>query len=321
MHASRTPGVIGVVVLALTATLLVWLAWPSAGGRRYTAVFDRAGAGLDAGRSEVKVRGITVGKVERVALRPDGSVLVRLRSTVPIPASTHATIEPVSFFGPKDVALDLGTGPALPEGGRITATAPVTDATDLAGPAYALTRAIDPDEVASLLHTFGAGLRGEENALRRTLINGATVVDATHRRSTDLKAIVDDLAGIGAVLADRGNAITGAVDDLNGLAPVIYDRPDRVAKLLDEASHFAATTGGVLDRQGAHLGKIIDGTAPAVGVLAAQSPRIGQLIDVLDGFFHGLASLMNTPGPQGTLLGQGLNTLSLDFCKIFIDVC
>ncbi|WP_235828578.1 MCE family protein [Actinomadura rubteroloni] len=309
------------MALALTAALLAWSAWPSVEGRRYTAVFDRAGAGLDAGRSEVKVRGIAVGKVEQVALRPDGSVLVRLRSTVSIPASTRATVEPVSFFGPKDVALDLGSGPALPEGGRITAAAPVTDATDLAGPAYALTRAIDPDEVTSILHTFGVGLRGEESALRRTLVNGATVVDATHRRSADLRAIVNDLAGIGGVLADRGDALVGAVDDLNGLAPVVYDRPDRVAKLLDEASRFASTTGAVLDRQGAHLGKIIDGAAPAVGVLAAQSPRIGQLIDVLEGFFHGLASLMNTPGPQGTLLGQGLNTLSLDFCKIFVDVC
>ncbi|WP_019634218.1 MlaD family protein [Actinomadura atramentaria] len=321
MHTSRTPALVGVTTLVLVAALLGWLARPHHDGRRYRAVFDRAGQGLDAGRSDVKVRGVAVGRVESVRLLPDGRVAVRFRATVAVPASARASIEPVSVFGPKDLVLDLGSGPALPEGATVAAAGPPLEPADIADPAYELTRAIDPDDVAAVLHALSAGLSGEGPALRRALDHGAAVVAATDRRRDDLAAIVGDLADVGATLGERGARITGAVGDLDRLAPVVHGRPDRVSALLDEAARFAATTAGTLDRQGGHLGSIIDSAAPAVGVLAAQAPRIGRLIDVLDGFFHGLASMINTPGPSGTLLGQGLNTLSLDPCSIFIDVC
>ncbi|XVQ09130.1 MlaD family protein [Spirillospora sp. CA-255316] len=65
---------------------------------------------LAAAVTDVKVRGVTVGKVESVALAPDGRVRVRLRveRDVRVPRGAQARIDPVSIFGPKEISLDLG---------------------------------------------------------------------------------------------------------------------------------------------------------------------------------------------------------------------
>ncbi|WP_241683747.1 MlaD family protein [Actinomadura sp. J1-007] len=122
-------GVVGAGVIAAAATFVAVGSTPShAGSTYYTASFGRAGQGLDPGKSDVKIRGITVGGIDTVKLRRDGRVSVRMRvdKGVRIPATTSATIEPVSVFGPKDMALDLGPGelhgPYLPDGGTVAKT-------------------------------------------------------------------------------------------------------------------------------------------------------------------------------------------------------
>src|SRR5690606_3701060 len=113
--------------------------------------------------------------------------------------TAKASIEPVSVFGPKDLVLDLGehevTGPYLGDGQEIRKTEDPEELSDTAWPAYRLTRAIDPDEVATILRTFGAGLSGQGPALRRTIGNGATVVDATYRDRAAINALLHDING------------------------------------------------------------------------------------------------------------------------------
>src|SRR5690606_13473461 len=105
---------------------------------------------------------------------PDGRVRVRFRiddRDVRITRDAVASIEPVSVFGPKDLAVDLGAtaekGPFLEEGGTVARTEDPEEPADAAWPAYRLTGALDPQDLSALLHTFSEGLRGQGPALRR----------------------------------------------------------------------------------------------------------------------------------------------------------
>lgn len=310
-------------LLAAVAVMAVASARPGGREHRFTAVFASAGQGLDPGRSEVKVRGIAVGRVESVRLRRDGRVVVgfRVDGAVPVRTAARAAIEPVSIFGPKDLALDPGTGPPLADGGRITRTAGPEELTDVAGPAYDLTRAIDPDDVATLLHSLSSGLDGEGPALRRTVLNGAELVDAIHARRPEIARLISDITGVSGTLGDRGATIAGMAADYNRLAPSLYARPDRVSRLLDETSRLAERTSGALRRQGTGLGRMIDATGDVAGVIGPLHRNMPVLMDVLHGFFHGLGGLFRIEGPEGTVLATGLDYLSVNPCDTFIDLC
>ncbi|MFF5258385.1 MlaD family protein [Actinomadura viridis] len=321
-------GLVGAGVIAGSAALVAIGSTPShEGSTYYTASFGRAGQGLDPGRSDVKIRGITVGTVEKVALERTGRVAVRVRVDpgVKVPRTAAARIEPVSVFGPKDLALDLGagelTGPYLPDGGRIARTSDPQELAETAWPAYRLTRAINPDEVTTILRTLSSGLSGQGPALRRTIGNGTTVVEAMHANRAAIQSLINDISGLSGELGPRGGTINATVRDLNRLSPVISGRPDKVTRLLEESATLADTVGGTLQRRGADLGTIVDEAGRAVSVVAGQRHNVPVMIDSLNGFFAMLARIIRTDGPEGTKLASVIATLPLDLCKAIADVC
>lgn len=321
-------GLVGAGVIAAAAALVAIGSTPDhSGSTYYNATFGRAGQGLDPGKSEVKVRGISVGTVDELSLDDQGRVKVRFRvdKGVKVADTTVATVEPVSVFGPKDLSLDLGahelSGPYLKDGGTVVKTNDPEDLSDTAWPAYKLTKAINPDDVATLLHTFGAGLSGQGPALRRTIDNGAIVVDATYRDRAAINALLNDINGLSGTLASRGDTIARFSGDFNRLSQVISERPDKVSQLLDEASDLGDTLGSNLQRHGGNLGEIIDTGGDVVSVFNRQRRNIPVLLDSLNGFFGLLAQIIRIPGPEGTVIAQARDDLPLDICQIFIDAC
>jgi virulence factor Mce-like protein len=321
-------GLLGAGVIAGAAALVAIGSTESHPGSSYfTASFGRAGQGLDAGRSDVKLRGITVGTVDEVDLESTGRVRVRIRvdQGIRVPRTATAQIEPVSVFGPKDVDIVPGagelTGPFLADGARIVNTRDPQDLSETAWPAYELTRAINPDDVTTIVHTFAAGLSGQGPALRRTIDNAGTVVDATHASRAVIASLINDINGVSGTLGSRGDTINRTISDFNRLAPAINDRPDKVEQLLDEGGRLAGTLGTNLRSHGGHLGTIIDSVGPAATVAAQRRANVPILIDGLNGFFALLADVIRVPGPRNTLLAQASNVLPLDLCFLLYDVC
>ncbi|MFA1538566.1 MlaD family protein [Actinomadura monticuli] len=321
-------GLVGAGVIAAAAALVAVGSTPShAGSTYFNATFSRAGQGLDPGKSEVKVRGIAVGDVDKIQLDHQGRVKVRFRidKGVKVADTAVATVEPVSVFGPKDLNLDLGahelTGPFLKDGGTVVKTHDPEDLSDTAWPAYKLTKAINPDDVATLLHTFGTGLSGQGPALRRTIDNGAIVVDATYKDRAAINGLLNDINGLSGTLGSRGDTMAGLVGDFNRLSETITARPDKISQLLDESGKLGDTLGTNLQQHGGNLGKIVDNGGKIVSVFNRQGRNIPVLLDSLNGFFNLLAQIIRIPGPQGTVIAQARNDLPLDICQIMIDVC
>ncbi|MFG2091705.1 MULTISPECIES: MlaD family protein [unclassified Spirillospora] len=321
-------GLVGAGVIAAAAAFVAVGTTPSHEGSTYfNATFGRAGQGLDPGKSDVKIRGIAVGTVDELTLDDSGRVKVRFRvdEGVKLADTTAAAIEPVSVFGPKDLALNLGahevTGPYLKDGGTIAKTEDPEELSETAWPAYKLTKAINPDEVATILHTFGAGLSGQGPALRRTIDNGATVVDATYRDRAAINALLNDINGLSGTLGPRGDTIVRITTDFTKLAQVINEKPDKIEQLLTQTSELGDKVGNSLHDHGANLGRIVDGGGDALAVVNDERRNLPVLMDGLIGFFALLSRIIRVPGPEGTVIAQARATLPLDLCQIFIDVC
>jgi phospholipid/cholesterol/gamma-HCH transport system substrate-binding protein len=116
--------VIGVVVLALSALAIAAFVWLSSGGRGsdfrfYTVYFEHQSLdGLQVG-SAVNMRGITVGRVEKVAIEPDNinrvRVVVRVARETPVRVNTKATVSRNFVTGIARIRLETPSpaGPVL----------------------------------------------------------------------------------------------------------------------------------------------------------------------------------------------------------------
>lgn len=314
------------VMVGGAAALVAGAVQTHPGATHYSATFGRAGQGLDE-RSKVKIRGIAVGSVSGVGLDDKGRAVVRFEVDhgIKVPRTASAGIEPVSVFGPKDLTLDLGSGegsgPYLPSGGNIAKTTDPQELSDTAWPAYRLTTAINPEEIATILHTFSEGLNGKGPALRRTIDNAATVVDGAYRNKAALRQALLDIEGLSNTLSTRGDEIVGITRDFNNLSPVLNDRPDKITQLLDGAGRAAATAGDGLQKHGDQAGLVVDTGGNLINVLYRQRRNLPLLLDGLNGFFGGISSIIRVPGPSDTMLAQVINTLPLDLCLTLVDVC
>ncbi|MEU5877747.1 MlaD family protein [Spirillospora sp. NPDC047279] len=328
-NRSRTAfGLVGAGVIAAAAVFVVLGSQQgTAGSTYYSATFGRAGQGLDPGKSDVKIRGITVGTVETVKLDKAGKVSVRMRvdKGIRVADTSSARIEPVSVFGPKDLVLELGahelTGPYLSNGGTVAQTTDPQELSDTAWPAYRLTKAINPDEVAAIVHTFGAGLSGQGPALRRTIDNGGKVIDAAHANRAVIQSLINDIGLLGGTVGGKGGTIVRFTGDFNDLAPALNGNPDKVSQLLDEGGELADRVGTFTAQHGNNLSSVIDGGGDVISVMARQRRNIPLLIDSVNGFFALLSQVIRVPGPEGSLLAQARAPLPLDLCGIFVDVC
>lgn len=320
-------GAAGMAVIAAIAVLLTVGVFPShSGATYYTATFARAGQGLDQ-QSDVKIRGITVGGVESVRLSPDGRATVRFRVDhgVRIPATTVVSVEPVSVFGPKDIALDLGagetTGPYLPGNARITRTKDPQELSDVAWPLYRLTGAINPEELSGVLHTFAQGLQGEGPALHRTVGNASTLVDLAYDRRAAISQALTDISQLANTFGSRGDELVRLVGDLNTVAPTLTDHPEKISELLDALNRFSTGLNGDLNNYGGRLGPLVDATGNTVHTLYLQRNNIVPLLHGLVAFFGSLTNIIRSKGPDGTMLAQVINYLPLDLCQTLVDVC
>src|SRR4051812_33225282 len=103
---------VGGVVLALLAAVIVFIIWISrAGGdqdKRYDIFFSQAVDGLAKG-SSVTFSGVPVGQVESISLQPQTPELVRVRISVindtPVLVGTTASTNSVGFTGVSQIQL------------------------------------------------------------------------------------------------------------------------------------------------------------------------------------------------------------------------
>src|SRR2546423_1671369 len=120
-----------------------------------SGVFSAAGQGLISG-SDVKIHGINVGAVTSVHLR-DGRarVSMALHTNQKVPADASATIRAKTLFGEKFVDIDPGPheafGPYLHDQGVIRRTTGGFELERVLSDAYPILRAINPDELATLV--------------------------------------------------------------------------------------------------------------------------------------------------------------------------
>ncbi|MEV0993978.1 MlaD family protein [Nonomuraea sp. NPDC050202] len=322
--AARLGIALAVLAVFAAAALYAVRAATQVPGTRIDAVFGRAGQGLDTG-SPVKIRGITVGEVTDLSLDAEGKAVVTMHVTVRLPATTVATVEPASVFGPKFVGLEPGsgetTGPYLAAGAVITDTRDPLDLSDTLGDAYEGLEAVDPREVTVIVHTLAKGLEGQGKDLRELIGDAGTVVDVAHRHRQRARQFLRDAALLGTALSDKGDDLVSISSDVNVITPDLLERADKVRVLLQEITSVSGqvTHGLAKHRQnlraGVHSGERVAALIYAQLGLAGDGVRgLNRLVDLLN-------ELIEAPGPGNSRQLQVEAFVATDICELIVGAC
>jgi phospholipid/cholesterol/gamma-HCH transport system substrate-binding protein len=192
-----------------------------------------------ANQSDVRISGVSVGKVQHIELAPDGKhalATLELNDVYgPIPADTKATLRQKTLLGETYVELTPGTpsGPKLRDGGTLPAghVAPAVQldeifrtfnpktrlafqqwmqnaALALKGRGADLSAALgeleptftDADRVLRILDT-------QENAVRQLIFNGGTVFNALSERQGQLRSLIENSDRVFSTTAKRNREL------------------------------------------------------------------------------------------------------------------
>ncbi|MFI7545194.1 MCE family protein [Actinoplanes sp. NPDC049599] len=294
---SRHPALAGVLGLVLAAVLAL-VAFNAdhlpivGGGTTYTADFTEA-AGLRTG-NEVRVAGVKVGTVTRVALH-DGLVRVdfRVKDTWVGDTSTVA-IRIKTLLGDKVLALDpLGGASQDPRTTiPVSRTTSPYDVTAAFGQLSDTVSQIDTDALARSFSTMAQTFRNTPDSVQGALRGLSDLSRTISSRDTQLAQLLTATRQITGRLADDNAQFQALLADGNLLLAEVQRRRDAIGALLTGTQQLAAQISGL----------VADNTATLGPTLAA----LDRVTDVLQRNQDNLTRALALAGPYYRMVGNAI---------------
>jgi len=295
-------------------------------GYRLTVDFDTA-SGLEP-KSDVKMAGVPIGKVEEIRLAGNRARLVlRIRPEVRIPIDSVASIQTQGLLGEKYVEILPGKDPQrhLPSGGQVANTLSPTNLD-------AMVRKLEAigDDVKKFTETLSATFGTEEGKkalsdilrdVRATTASLRTVVQGNEARFDRILANIDRLS---ADLSDISSAnkqdVRTAIANLREFSETLKNETPALARKLEEMSERVS---GVVGDNRENLKESIRNLKTASAKLDNTLDAAGKVMAKIDRGEGTLGKLVNDNTAHNSLTDtlEGINRFvrKTDQLKTFID--
>ena len=302
--ATRILIAVGFAISCFGLALFLWITFGGpvplkAEGYRFTVPFDEATQ--LAQESDVRISGVSVGKVKRIELSDEGlaEATIELDSAyAPIPTDTRATLRAKTLLGETYVELSPGSeeSGALEEGGALPA-AQVAESVQLDEIFRAFdtrTRAAFQTWMQSQAEAFRG--RGDDfSAAIAALEPLADEADQTLRvldsQRLAVQRLVRDGGEVFGALSERQGQLSGLIRNSRAVFETTAGRDAELAEIFRVFPTFLRETRSTLARLEEFAGDtnpVVTQLRPAARELSPTFIALGELAPDLEGFFHGL---------------------------------
>ncbi|MDQ3607386.1 MAG: MCE family protein [Actinomycetota bacterium] len=342
-----------IVGFALSCFGLLMFLWLSFGGPvplqpqqyRFQAAFTDATT--LAKQADVRVAGVTVGKVEALELDPEGNRMLATLTIddeyAPLRSDARAILRQKTLLGETYVELTLGSAgaPVIPENGRLanTQVAPTVDFDELL-------RIFDPETrktFQSWQETSAQATMGRAQDINDSLGNlpvfiesGQSVVDVLNDRRGALQSLVRETGTTFGALTENEQALRSFIADNARVFEVLGARRDSLAQSFQILPTFLAETRSLFDRLRVFstdtdplirdLEPVLDDLQPTLVSLETLSPDLERLFEDIDPLveaadvgFPPLAAVLRELDPTLRSTGPFLQQLNpiLEFLELY----
>ncbi len=288
------------------------------------ASFDAAGQGLQR-NSDVKIRGVNVGRVEYVKLQGGRALVVMdIDHGEKVPTSTQAVVRPKTLFGEKFVDLVPGDGEVNGPYYPTNSTAQIPDDHTTGGfelervltDAYPLLKDINPAELGNVISTLAYGANGLGPDVNRTIASSASVAGVFAAHDADTQQFLVDLAKLSTELGNRSDDLVGLAHSLDQALPPVNDRAAELNQLLVQTGRLSTDAADLLEANTAFVNSAIGPGDAVVQLLYDHRGDVIPLVAGLRQYLQGLASVIRIPVGDGTYMAAVKGLLGGTVCSI-----
>jgi phospholipid/cholesterol/gamma-HCH transport system substrate-binding protein len=319
----QAPSITQLVIIAgftLSCFGLLLFLWVSFGGptplraKGYTLEVPLKEAGQLAEQSDVRISGVSVGKVTGIELgsgRDAGSAVatVELNNTyAPIPENTRATLRQKTLLGETYVELTPGdrNDADLPDGGELprAQVSPSVELDEIFRTFNAKTRVAFQNWMADAAVAFegrGPGLNAALGLLEPTLTDADKVVRVLDTQRVAVRQFIRNTGVVTNALSARQGQLQGLIRNSNAVFQTTAARNQDLRALFLVLPTFldeSRLTLDRLDRFAANTNPLITQLRPAVRNLAPVLKDTGHLAPILRDFLIGLKPVIRAAPHQ-----------------------
>ena len=235
----------------------------------------------------VRIAGVEVGKVKKVAVQPDSTVRVEFSAdeSVLLTEGSRAVVRYDDLFGGRFLELDEGAGgiKKLDSGGTIplSRTQPALDLDALVGGLRPLFRSLNPDQVNALSGQLIQALQGQGATIGSVLSQSAAVTNTLADRDRLFGELIANLNTVVGSLGDQDSQVAKAVDSLSALTKTLQTRKDEIADGIKGIDRLFAVGTEVLRRARSPLKNVVDEGDRVAGTIMADKDFVDNLINTL----------------------------------------
>jgi len=243
----------------------------------------------------VRIAGVEVGQVKKVAIQPDTTALVEFTAddSVVLTEGSRAVIRYDDLIGGRYLALEEGVGGTkkLNPGDTIplARTSPALDLDALIGGFRPLFRALDPDQVNALSGQLIAALQGQGGTINSFLSQTAALTSTLADRDQLIGQVIVNLNTVLGSLGDQSDQFAKAVDALSGLVEGLASRKQDISNGLAYTNAAAASITDLLSQGRPPFAKTIHETDRAAGIVVADHDYFDNLLNTLPDAYQALA--------------------------------
>lgn len=231
-------------------------------------------------RSDVKVRGVTVGKVREITADGEGATLrlaLEPSKVDSIPSNVTARLLPKSLFGSRYVALNLPENPAggnIAEGDVITQdrTKASIEIQNVFDETLKVLRAVQPSDLAATLNALSKALNGRGEDIGQTITQLNKYLDGLNPAVPDLQRNLRELVGVAETYDKAAPDVLRALRDLSTTSRTLVEQESDLKAVTTRTARTADDLRGFLRANRDTLIRLNDSARPTLDVLAKYAP-------------------------------------------------
>jgi virulence factor Mce-like protein len=288
----RLQGVAFLVVLALLLGLAV-----ASYQKAFTTVAhvtletDTAGNQLQEA-SDVKVRGVIVGDVRKVAASSKGATIdlaINPAYLDQIPADVSARLLPKTLFGERFVNLQIPDHPSsarMADGDVIgqDRSANAIELQKVIDDTLPLLQAVQPQDLSYTLGAVADALRGRGKSLGQNLAATGEYVGQVNTVLPQLQADISELADFADTYQGAADDLLAVLDDLSITNKTLVDQKEQLRRTFTVVDASSTVTADFLKTNEQNLISLAQTSRPVLGVFAKYSPEYPCLLNGLTRF-------------------------------------